>query len=1180
MLHRSWLAPSFCLALLLLLPLALASCADSTKNLQPREGEGEGGEGEGECEDEPCTLGEESCVGTTSSRFCILDEQTGCRRWSAATLCPDGATCAGGHCQVSCRPACELGSTSCVGNAVRTCVEPETPGECATWGEPVACQDGQTCSQGACQEGCADECSPGLRSCDGGGFKQCGEYDDDPCLDWSLVEACPAGTSCSAGQCLATCGDECAAGTVACDEGGRKSCGQYDDDGCLEWSAVIPCPEGEACSLGVCTAICGDECAAGSRRCSVDGAGTVACGQHDDDPCLDWGPVQACDEGQSCSLGECTAVCQDECAAGSARCAAAGGRETCGDYDLDPCLEWSQAAPCGEGESCSGGICAPACIHECWGAERTCSEGGVRVCGQHDADACLEWGPAQPCPAGQVCSGGSCAASCNDECATGSRTCTGGGWRACGNFDADPCLDWGEPTPCGAGESCSNGVCSAVCSDECAAGAAVCSGGGVARCGEANDGDDCLEWSRAVPCPAGQVCSRGACVTQCSDECAAGSTSCLGDAVVTCGDYDSNGCLEWGAAQPCAEGQTCSGGRCDSVCQSECVPGTSRCLGDGVQSCSSSGSQCARWGALLGGAFVTGAAIPCGEGKSCSSGLCLVVCQDECAAGEKRCGAVGSRVQQCGNWDGDACLEWSEGTPCPAGQSCSSGTCELQCSDECAAGTSQCSKDPFPATQACGNSDADPCLEWGPAARCEAGLQCRAGSCVACEAASELPGDGVDNDCDGYTDEAADGVLPEWCTLQHPPQLATTEGLSSGLVFGRVFAPGFTEAPGGHRNLLAQAGWGPPDTRPAASPDMWSWRDAGWFPTCSDCGFNDEYAVRLLVDLTGSYAVAYRFSIDGGESWLACDRAGSAPGDPYDPAKAGSLLVGPGVWWGNLQFPHVVELVVGESATFYGRVFQDGVTQPEGGSASLTVELGHGPDGVDPRDQPELWQFVPATFNQQYLNDDEYMGTLSGLPAGAYDVAFRYSLDEGQSWVYADIDGSRDGYTPAAAGCLIVRTARPTLTVGWAGDWGILFSREVNPQPTAITEPVEVGTWVRDMTDVHAIVADLWVEGHTNVDGSDPDLVVAEVIRWPVDLQGRQGEAQTLPLRFGGRHNNNHQYLWDLPAADLRGDWPLTYRFQFRFSGDAGVTWYTIGQGEGPGGGDPRTIHFREQPPE
>jgi hypothetical protein len=35
-------------------------------------------------------------------------------------------------------------------------------------------------------------------------------------------------------------------------------------------------------------------------------------------------------------------------------------------------------------------------------------------------------------------------------------------------------------------------------------------------------------------------------------------------------------------------------------------------------------------------------------------------------------------------------------------------------------------------------------------------------------------------------------------------------------------------------------------------------------------------------------------------------------------------------------------------------------------------------------------------------------------------ASFRYSLDDGRSWVYGDLDGSRNGYDPAAAGTLTV----------------------------------------------------------------------------------------------------------------------------------------------------------------
>ncbi len=96
----------------------------------------------------------------------------------------------------------------------------------------------------------------------------------------------------------------------------------------------------------------------------------------------------------------------------------------CADFNDDGCLEWGGFFACAAAEVCVDGDCAAACQDECPGAgERDCSGGGYIECGQHDGDACLEWGEPVSCPAGETCSGGACSAACTDECAEGEKEC-------------------------------------------------------------------------------------------------------------------------------------------------------------------------------------------------------------------------------------------------------------------------------------------------------------------------------------------------------------------------------------------------------------------------------------------------------------------------------------------------------------------------------------------------------------------------------------------------------------------------------------------------------------------------------------------------------------------------------------------------------------------------------------
>jgi len=58
-------------------------------------------------------------------------------------------------------------------------------------------------------------------------------------------------------------------------------------------------------------------------------------------------------------------------------------------------------------------------------------------------------------------------------------------------------------------------------------------------------------------------CSNGQCLVQsCSDECSASQKQCSGDGFQTCGNYDSDSCLEWSPVSACAGNQLCQNGNC------------------------------------------------------------------------------------------------------------------------------------------------------------------------------------------------------------------------------------------------------------------------------------------------------------------------------------------------------------------------------------------------------------------------------------------------------------------------------------------------------------------------------------------------------------------------------------------------------------------------------------------
>ncbi len=91
--------------------------------------------------------------------------------------------------------------------------------------------------------------------------------------------------------------------------------------------------------------------------------------------------------------------------------------------------------------------------------------------------------------------------SCNNECgASGARECSGNGFRICGNYDADSCLEWSSVAACPAGQSCTGGACSAL--------PPTC-GDGICSAGE----ESCTLDNSA--CPAAPVCQTASCTNGC-----------------------------------------------------------------------------------------------------------------------------------------------------------------------------------------------------------------------------------------------------------------------------------------------------------------------------------------------------------------------------------------------------------------------------------------------------------------------------------------------------------------------------------------------------------------------------------------------------------------------------------------------------------------------------------------
>ncbi len=142
-------------------------------------------------------------------------------------------------------------------------------------------------------------------------------------------------------------------------------------------------------------------------------------------------------------------------------------------------------------------------------------------------------------------------------------------------------------------------------------------------------------------------------IPTCTDTCTSGTKQCTSTtSYQTCGNYDSDSCLEWSSAISCASGVTCSNGNC----------------GDCIDTCSSKGFTC-------GTQTICSSSVNCGTcntGYTCTNGQCIS--SGGCTSGQSQActdasGCIGT--QTCSN------SVW--GTCTSALTKCSDGTCKTDC---------------------------------------------------------------------------------------------------------------------------------------------------------------------------------------------------------------------------------------------------------------------------------------------------------------------------------------------------------------------------------------------------------------------------------------------------------------------------------------------------------------------
>ncbi|HEX8562733.1 MAG TPA: T9SS type A sorting domain-containing protein [Flavobacterium sp.] len=154
--------------------------------------------------------------------------------------------------------------------------------------------------------------------------------------------------------------------------------------------------------------------------------------------------------------------------------------------------------------------------------------------------------------------------------------------------------------------------------------------------------------------------------------------------------------------------------------------------------------------------------------------------------------------------------------------------------------------------------------------------------------------------------------------------------------------------------------------------------------------------------------------------------------------KAGvalTLLISANSWsqtYYNLQWPANGSITETGSMTAYAQAWQEGVTEAAGAGAGLEAWIGISPEGEN--SNPNTWtMWVPATFNIQVGNNDEFMASIgANLAPGTYYYASRFRLNNG-SYKYGGFSGGEWNGSSNVSGVLTV-ASNPDCTTVWYMD--------------------------------------------------------------------------------------------------------------------------------------------------
>lgn len=233
--------------------------------------------------------------------------------------------------------------------------------------------------------------------------------------------------------------------------------------------------------------------------------------------------------------------------------------------------------------------------------------------------------------------------------------------------------------------------------------------------------------------------------------------------------------------------------------------------------------------------------------------------------------------------------------------------------------------------------------------------------------------------------------------------------------------------------------------------------------------------------------------------------------------------------WGNLQYPSTATIEEGNTVNVYAQAYKSGATEAAGQASGLSAWIGYSTSNTNPNGGG--WTWIPASFNTQSGNNDEFVAALgSGLTPGTYYYASRFQVGAG-SYSYGGYNGGFWNGTTNVSGVLTVNS-------------NLVDYCNVSPS----------GSNNSDEGKVFTVYSDVYEPGVTP--GAGAGAGITAWIGYSTSNTNPNGGGWTwVAATYFGESGNNDVYKVDLPSNLTLG---TTYYFASRYQ-KSGSTEYRYG---------------------